>query len=898
MIRSNLNLGNDLTIHGSLGLYGSNITLSNTNAGRILVTESGSLLVDGQITLDLDLISERGGVQTWYGGTYGENFLRGSGQIENSGLIKVEQYGNDFSLGVDVVNDGVFDLRFTNSGTTTSTFSLQAGAGVTLQSTGRLVASTYGSNVIALNDNTLDVRQGEMALFASAGLSTNDVLTLSGGASAAAPGVIQLEETVFEVSARSVRVEVQPLATAGEFTLYFVVSDGGNLTDAEVTTTGATLGSLGTKTDNSDGTATYSATLTRSSGNTGDITVTVSDNPLNDVFGGTLTLNNNDVGTFVSNNDSGELKLTGHLAFELTGTVDFFDDDAGKLTLQGSTADSIRLSNSTTETAVLVNSETIYFNNLTVDTNVILVNSVGPDAYIDSGTLVLSGTSVIDGDLYNVSDPDAPSGSTGGLYLLNSVTANGVVLNQANSRLFIGRDPFSTVAESTTVALSLDFVNEGYLTIGEITTGSAHLVKIGTDAVAGTLTNSGYITIDSNTSGSAEIDGLLINTGNIYSSGHWILDATSINAEHHSSGIIELSGSSGKLTLGNSDTLVIDAAGYLVVGSNGGTSVIDASASGAALQLSGTLAIGDTIFTTNGVEAPQLSEVVGQLTIDTSSAFTVNPNSTVKVGVTFGGSNDALIVTGTAGVLRLEGGLLSVASGFSSNTSAALITATSILGSFDTIDGLVFLANIGERTVADVVQTATGITLTPVSNASGVLAEGDGTGSVFDFSASASITHYLAAGGDDLIKGVESGDSAFGEAGDDTFVLNSVAINRIDGGSGIDQIVLPGTVNFDFTKEGVDNTLGTADDWLGHRFERIELLSMEDATNQTMALDASALRSINDGANGLLNDEAGLVVKGNMLGMSSISAVILTIPKTDLPRCARRSNPVVVVLSR
>ena len=65
---------------------------------------------------------------------------------------------------------------------------------------------------------------------------------------------------------------------------------------------------------------------------------------------------------------------------------------------------------------------------------------------------------------------------------------------------------------------------------------------------------------------------MLINTGNIYSSGHWILDATSINAEHHSSGIIELSGSSGKLTLGNSDTLVIDAAGYLVVGSNGGTS--------------------------------------------------------------------------------------------------------------------------------------------------------------------------------------------------------------------------------------------------------------------------------------------------------------------------------------
>ena len=132
-------------------------------------------------------------------------------------------------------------------------------------------------------------------------------------------------------------------------------------------------------------------------------------------------------------------------------------------------------------------------------------------------------------------------------------------------------------------------------------------------------------------------------------------------------------------------------------------------------------------------------------------------------------------------------------------------------------------------------------------------------------------THYLALSGDDLIKGVDSGDSAFGEAGDDTFVLNSVAINRIDGGTGIDQIVLPGTVNFDFTKEGIDNTLGTADDWLGHRFERIELLSMEDATNQTMALDASALRSINDGANGLLNDEAGLVVKGNIGDVINLS---------------------------
>ena len=95
--------------------------------------------------------------------------------------------------------------------------------------------------------------------------------------------------------------------------------------------------------------------------------------------------------SFTSNlGTTGELNLTGHLEFQLTGSVDFVvGDDALALTLQGSTADSIRLSNGTTETAVLVNSETIYFNNLTVDTNVILVNAVGPDwASIDPATLV------------------------------------------------------------------------------------------------------------------------------------------------------------------------------------------------------------------------------------------------------------------------------------------------------------------------------------------------------------------------------------------------------------------------------------------------------------------------------------------------------------------------------
>ena len=395
------------------------------------------------------------------------------------------------------------------------------------------------------------------------------------------------------------------------------------------------------------------------------------------------------------------------------------------LTLQGSTADSIRLSNGAAETATLVNSETIYFNNLTVDTNVILVNSVDPDwASIDPAVITLSGVSVFDGDLYNLRDPESYTAATTGVYLLDSVTFNGAVLQQAGAYLYVGVDATLIGGRATSVVFTNDFTNDGFMTVGSPAGALDHLIKVGSDAAAGTFSNSGNLTIQINASGSSsgavELDGVLLNTGSVYALGQLTLDATSTAAQHESSGLIYLSGGYAGLTLGSSDILTITAGSYLVANGTGQTSIIDASATGAALILNGTLGIGDTVIDFLAGVAT-IAAGAGSLEVKTSSEFTVNAGSNLTLDAGFGSaSSDALSVSGPTGTLRLNGGRLSVTSTYTTATSVGLISATTILGSFDTIDGLI-LDTIDGRTVADVVQTATGISLSPVTNAAVVL---------------------------------------------------------------------------------------------------------------------------------------------------------------------------------
>ena len=736
----NLVLGEALTVHGGITLRTGAAVNSGGN-GKILISETGQGAIWDSVELNLDVEIEAGGGLSL--APFGPQVISGSGQIVSSGAIEAGVY-NGIAIGVDIVNHGDLELRFDN--TSSGAFEVVAGSETSIISDGRLIASSVRSGVLSLNDNTLDARGGELALFVNSGVSDTYGLTLVGGSAAASPGLIKLQDTVFSIPGRAVTISAVETSTAGIWTVSFTVSEPiSYLVSPGIS--GGTLGSLSVATNNIDGSVTFTAEATKDP--SGDMVITLADNAYGEYLGGELTIDSGGGTSFTSNlGTTGELNLTGHLELQLAGSVDFVvEDDALALTLQGSTADSIRLSNGAAETATLVNSETIYFNNLTVDTNVILVNSVDPDwASIDPAVITLSGVSVFDGDLYNLRDPESYTAATTGVYLLDSVTFNGAVLQQAGAYLYVGVDATLIGGRATSVVFTNDFTNDGFMTVGSPAGALDHLIKVGSDAAAGTFSNSGNLTIQINASGSSsgavELDGVLLNTGSVYALGQLTLDATSTAAQHESSGLIYLSGGYAGLTLGSSDILTITAGSYLVANGTGQTSIIDASATGAALVLSGTLGIGDTV-TDYVAGVASIAAAVGTLEVKTSSEFTVNAGSNLTLDAGFGSaSSDALSVSGPAGVLRLNGGRLSVTSTYSAATSVGLISATTILGSFDTIDGLI-LDTIDGRTVADVVQTATGISLSPVTNAAVVLEDVTGTGSVFDFGASANAIHPL-----------------------------------------------------------------------------------------------------------------------------------------------------------
>ena len=864
-------LADQLSVHGSL-VIGSSSIIDGREDGKIIVSSAGIVEITDDPELNLSIEVERGGLLRLTG-YYSEEGLNGSGDILNAGVIDVE-VNNGVGLGIDIVNHGVMTFYFGQE--SAGAFELTAGSETTIATDGLLIASSFRESHLILNDNTLDARGGELALFVHEGANGAYGLTLAGGGSILEPGRIKLQETDFSVSPSALSIEVIEEA-AGAWTVYFRVSraiadqflEGPEFT---TTVTGGTIDSesWGGPTFMADGSVVYSASLIRDSLNTGDIVITVLDEGDEQYyFGGALTIAADGSSNFHSSlGDTGKLTLVGHLQIDLTGIVEFSNDDQISLTLDGRTADSILLANDSSETSGLRNSQTIHLSNLTLDDDVFLINGDGKVSDLgQSPVLTISGVSVLQGDLYNIGDAGSEN-AQGNLYLLDSVTFNGNVVQQAGAQLWIGYDPVSDETRSTEVVFSQDFNNEGWMLVGSVDAASDFLIKVGEAEGSGVFTNSGYLEISANT-GNTTIDGVLNNVGTLLVSGQLTLDPIKLDVEHHSEGVLSLRGDSAGLTLGESSTLVIGQTGYL--GTNGGTGavVIDGKGSGASIVIGGYLGIGDTIEATS--DGVNITTGLGSLQVNGTEEVVIESGSTIKIDASFGASSsrsDELVVSG--GNLRLGGGRIEVTSAFSAaGASLAIMTAPSILGSIDTIDGLILTGADG-RSLLDVDQTGTAIRLTPIADTS-VLKEGSSDSALFDFDAAPNLTHYLAGSGNDLIVGLDIGDTAYGEEGDDSFVLDALLVQRIDGGAGVDQVFLPDVTTFDFTKDGSDNVLGTPDDWLGQRFERIELLSMEDATNQTMALDASALRSINDGANGLLNDEAGLVVKGNIGDVINLS---------------------------
>ena len=132
---------------------------------------------------------------------------------------------------------------------------------------------------------------------------------------------------------------------------------------------------------------------------------------------------------------------------------------------------------------------------MTLDDDVFLINGDGKVSDLgQSPVLTISGVSVLQGDLYNIGDAGSEN-AQGNLYLLDSVTFNGNVVQQAGAQLWIGYDPVSDETRSTEVVFSQDFNNEGWMLVGSVDAASDFLIKVGEAEGSGVFTNSGYLEI-------------------------------------------------------------------------------------------------------------------------------------------------------------------------------------------------------------------------------------------------------------------------------------------------------------------------------------------------------------------------------------------------------------------
>lgn len=565
-------------------------------------------------------------------------------------------------------------------------------------------------------------------------------------------------------------------------------------------------------------------------------------------------------GASVGNYNNPTLVLEGSLTLSLEGIIDVDSSDSSyNLHLDGSNADSVNLINEGSGTAGLVNFSNILFNNLTTASDVDLVNL---------NYLSISGDSLISGNLYNTFN----FGDTNSLNELNlddNIVIRGDLLTQAGTTIYAGY-----YSDQLNMVLDNDFVNEGtFYFLPEQDYTNVHVIEFGEGTNVATFTNESefYAGVE-DVDVTMELQGVIINQGYFQLELGSILklheDSMPVTHENHAEMVLV---EDSRLALGNNNTLLNGESGHLFTAVNhlsaqyrlassqsdglaavvGNASIIDLTSVGASFINEGHLYIGDS-------PADEYAGELEILTSDDSGEVVFESGSQFNIDYAFNGNaseSDHLLISSAGnagGVLRINGGYLNINAAQSSVTSGVVIvTAVSILGSFDEVGGLVFdSVPAGTSPLLDIVQSATSITLVPVA-ASAVIEAGASV-DLIDMQ-SASQTFVLAGGGDDTIVNIRAGDTAYGQAGDDTFVLSSIDVKRIDGGEGIDSIILP-DVNASF-----DFHVG----WQGMTFDNIEVLRMDDASTQTLNMDASAISRIIDGANELIGLDTALVVLGN-----------------------------------
>ena len=589
------------------------------------------------------------------------------------------------------------------------------------------------------------------------------------------------------------------------------------------------------------------------------------------------------------------LRVEGDWVFALDGMVELqFPEEGGAVpVLDASTALSVELVASSTEPVEFINHGTMLVHGLRVATDVVLAN-VGDEAGInlDQGRLALSGASLIEGDFYNV--------DYGQVFLEGEVTVSGQLVTDFTSVIHLGtsvsmldaagyagtlNQSSSLMAPSASASITFaqDVLLHGELMIYDLVGNAVVTLTVGDATTSGQLENQGHIVagvmMPQQTGGgenAAVIQAQLGGSGDLTVLGDLTLDGQG-SVTHQVTGLVTLgqyedavlgsSTTAANLTLGAGDQLLVGEEGRLVTGA-ANVQTLQLVASDSQLVIEGILDVGgadDGILNLEG-SGELVLDATGELLMD---ANLVSGNSDQVLTSSNGASEFSVLLSGGRLVLNL-------ASSPAVQSSVTLVAAPLILGAFSSVDGLVIDAGTG--LVADIellTETSSGldeINIVAVDASMVVVGVAD-TDDRFDFLTSANITHFVgdtsATNTNDLIQNIGLGQTAYGQVGDDTFTLASMEFRRIDGGAGIDTVVMPaggvldgeGFITFDFrmTTDGQG--------FWGMRLDRIEVIDLNDgdeSTKHRIHLDAEAIAGLNDGGNELIDGQPGIVVRGQL----------------------------------
>lgn len=246
-------------------------------------------------------------------------------------------------------------------------------------------------------------------------------------------------------------------------------------------------------------------------------------------------------------------------------------------------------------------------------------------------------------------------------------------------------------------------------------------------------------------------------------------------------------------------------------------------------------------FNNEGLIKPGDGGATGILTINGATSLDARSELQFELGGTTAGTQyDVLNFIG--GGTTLGGRLRVDYNAFTPLVGAtfAILTSTVFADDFAEIEGLDFSSTV----VLDFQQSASAIVLVAVSV--------DISGTVGDDTLNATgASEFIAADlGDDTILGVSTGDTVFGQGGDDVIEADS-GFYRIDGGDGIDTLVLAETL--DYTTTFVP----------AHYIDHIEILSLKGNGMQTIQLDAAAIAQIVDGYNSYTGVDNDLFIVGD-----------------------------------